>query len=110
MLACLVLFGSLGGLTACTPPEAHVRVDVRIAAQGQCEVEGTRLACDQAGPAMVARHPGQAIAAVILSGPDADPAGKQAVLTGLGRAHISHIQFGDPAAMSFEPAPRGIVR
>lgn len=104
------LAGLVTALAACTPPEAHLRVDVRIAAQGQCEVEGERVACDRAGPAMVARHPGQAIAAVILSASDADPNAKQAVLAGLGRAHITHIQFGDPATMAFEPTQRGIVR
>lgn len=102
-VASLALAATLG-LAACTPPPAHVRVDVRIDAQGRCRVEDETLDCRQAGPAMVAKHPGQSINAVILAGPNANPADKQAVVASLARAHITHLQFGDPATMEFESA------
>lgn len=102
-VASLALAASLG-LAACTPPAAHVRVDVRIDAQGLCQVEGETLDCRQAGPAMAAKHPGQPINAVILTGPNTDPAGKQAVVASLAKARVTHLQFGDPATMEFESA------
>lgn len=99
----LALAASLG-LAACTPPAEHVRVDVRIDAQGRCQVEGETLDCQLAGTAMAARHPGQTINAVILAGPNADPAGRQAVIASLAKAQVTHLQFGDPATMAFESA------
>jgi len=92
------------GVAACTPQTPHLRVDVRIDAQGRCQVEGEALDCRHAGKAMLAKHPGQAINAVILAGPNADPQGKEAVVASLAEAHITHLQFGDPATMEFESA------
>lgn len=102
-VASLALAAGLG-LAACSPPAAHVRVDVRIDAQGRCQVEGETLDCQQAGSTMAAKHPGQPINAVILVGQNADPAGKQAVVASLAKAQITHLQFGDPATMEFESA------
>jgi biopolymer transport protein ExbD len=84
-------------LSACSPPSVRHRVDVRVQADGSCLLEDQPVACRDAGAQAAHRYTAQGVSVVLLMDHQAPPDSGLAVRTGLQTAHISHVQFGDPA-------------
>jgi hypothetical protein len=81
-------------LVACSREIPGVRVDFALDAKGHCSVELQPQPCDQAGSAALSRHPDTPIHAVLVIDDAAPVAAKEALVTGIKKANISHMQFG----------------
>ena len=84
-------------LCACSPPSVRQRVDVQIRADGACLMEGQAVVCKDAGALAASKYSAGGVSAVLLIDQLAPHDSVLAVRTGLQKAHIAHVQYGDPA-------------
>ncbi|MEY8879470.1 MAG: hypothetical protein AB9M60_23365 [Leptothrix sp. (in: b-proteobacteria)] len=103
-LALIVAVGSC----ACTPARVRQRVDFHVQADGSCLIGAQPVACSEAAPQAAARYTADGVNAVLFVDPAAPHASTLAMRAGLLDAHISHVQFGDPAHQQYMHVGAGL--
>lgn len=100
----------LATLAGCSPapkPVARQRVDVEVGADGRCRSAGRELDCAHAAATLADGRSADTLGIVLKIAPQAPVASVEALQTGLQRAGVRHVQFGDPSTQRLASAPGG---
>jgi len=103
-LAALV---TLAGCSPAPKPVARQRVDVEVGADGRCRSAGRELDCAHAAATLADGRSADTLGIVLKIAPQAPVASVEALQTGLQRAGVRHVQFGDPSTQRLASAPGG---
>jgi hypothetical protein len=87
--------------SACTPARVRQRVDFHVQADGSCLMNAQPVSCREAAAQAAARYTANGVSAVLFVDAGAPHASALAMREGLLEAHISHVQFGDPAHQQY---------
>ena len=94
--------------SACTPARVRQRVDFHVQADGSCLMDAQPVSCRDAAPQAAARYTADGVSAVLFVDAAAPHTSALAMREGLLKAHIAHVQFGDPAHQQYLHTEAGL--
>ena len=94
-------------LAACSAPTSRHRVEIVVNADGACVMDKQSVNCADAARLAAERYTPAGVSAVLLIDPHAPHDSVLTLRSGLQAAHVSHVQYGDPATFHFDRSEPG---
>ena len=109
MLAAGMVVATLAGCSPAPKPVARQRVDIEVGADGRCRHAAREFDCGKAAAVLADDQGADRLGIVLKIAPQAPVASVEALQTGLQRAGVRHVQFGDPSTQRLASAPGGAL-